>query len=51
MTRGRTGATLAIVVILLLGAAGCGQMGPLTLPDDDVVDDEVDEDGDDANER
>jgi predicted small lipoprotein YifL len=43
------GATIAVIVLLMLGVSACGQMGPLTLPDD-VVDD-ADEDGDDANER
>jgi predicted small lipoprotein YifL len=42
-------ATLAAIMLLMFGVSACGQMGPLTLPDDVV--DEAEEDGDDANER
>lgn len=49
MIRQSPTATIAIIVFLMLGVSACGQMGPLTLPDE-VVDD-PDEDGGDANER
>jgi predicted small lipoprotein YifL len=49
MNGGRAAAALAVLAILLLGLSGCGQMGPLTLPDD--VGDDQEPDSDDQNER
>jgi predicted small lipoprotein YifL len=49
MTGRSKAATIAAIALLLLGVSGCGQMGPLTLPDD--VSDDADEDSDDANDR
>lgn len=47
MIRCQKAASLAVIAILLLGVSACGQMGPLTLPDE-VVDD-GDEDSDNSN--
>ena len=41
--------TLMLVACLLLAASGCGQMGPLTLPEDPPSNE--DEQGEDENER
>lgn len=40
---------IACVALLLVSIAGCGQMGPLTIPDQ--ADTEEDESSDEENER
>lgn len=49
MIRGPRAGTVALIAIILLGISACGQMGPLSLPDDVVND--SDEDSDEENER
>jgi predicted small lipoprotein YifL len=53
MSRTRLSVACAILVIayLSLGLSGCGQMGPLTLPDDTASDDDSQNQDDAENER
>jgi predicted small lipoprotein YifL len=49
MIRGNHGLTLALIAIGLFAITACGQMGPLTLPDDTASGEE--EQSDEENER